>query len=1834
MRRLLLLIVSLLGCTVVASGQAMFSEAREAEWKSYVLPKTNFARQVTPGNELLFRVPVDWKQEGTDLIFNGPHSARIFVNVGKIPDGYPFHQYFASVLQGIKDIPGAVELTLTRKTRFQDLEAREICLDLPNEEGEMMRRVVWITTNGPLAISFHFQVPTAHTAETEPYFKAVVQSMTLIDQDVYPTFDRLRASLLKTPSPGPVHEIESIVETLNDLGNNREGAITRLASLLATNTDVAIDLILDRRPFVRAAVVRALAQSNNSAFTPFLWQMVDDHELVVAEVAARSVANTPDVVAQVIKHSLSGFDTETIARVWPFMSKEKRNELLQRIFAKPAVRTGPAPVIRSNRKSGVDVVVTELAPVKPGEVPPDPALATATDPNVQIGALTLLSTLPREHFKLPLAQILASKYDPLTTVALQAAHYRGESLPLDALLKLVASSDQSVSKLAAQSLAISATASDIPKIEALISKDASSAKKGLDDELKRSIRRIRFRQELADAKNPDELRAIIRKALSDPSIADFAWRFDCEATIQGCAPATNTLKTDFVVKPFAENLFPKNVRHYAAIPNPGQAVQRFYETLNGLQLETPRAQANLVLTMGVLRQALMHELSAPPDAATLIEYTGIDPNSPIALTSWTAPGAQDGTSGVERKAIVLRVKDRLRFERAIGKYQKAIGGFTDLTGYVAVGTRAIAALPAILPVSVQALQSFDPTKKTTRTVLNYALSSDSEWNGLRIKTIEHRWLNSDWTLLAATTHLTFIGDVAIVTPDFATLRELLANANNQTAAQSLADNEAYRKAVQSKGDIVYFSDLNSLLGELTVSTKDTDVKISESGSLNVEAASWENSHHLVFEESDWAKPLLPFHPKELTAPSQLLPASTIAYYLMKVDAASLWPSKLRTAFLGESSAAASAVWAIDLEKEVLPELGPECGAVLLELPNRDFSSGAWAAFCKLKSNKLADALSAGKLFTGVGAAKDFAEVKVESSSYFVATRAGFLVVSNSANVIAAFDGKTNLAASRDYSRAVEKVPGGIVAFGGYNLEAAIAAVNQKPIEGMPAEAAKILTSVASAFHSQNFYATATAGTVEARSSVAMDREGRYPIADFSMLPRGTNITFVTLAPTGVPISDQKRLSSLAVSIRAKAPGPIDNIKDDIKTAEQSVEQRSPKELLVTVAARRGNADTTVQLPVKDPQFAEFLKATTEFAANDNSVIEQARKIAGDDKDAWSVARKLADWTYQNLEWRLVAAASAGQTLATREADCSEFSELYVAMARSLGLPSRMVSGLAYSGNSFGGHAWVEVWVGKWIELDPTWGTHFVDATHIRNNSNSLVTSAALNLIELEVVETKRTVSDFQKNSRVLGQHLLKAIAEGNESEVEAALDLPVLADEFMGQGAWSKMNDAERERMWSAYRRVLFEIVQGYGPEGGVPNQLRMLHFEEKDNVANVTCLLSPAELLLKLRLVRRNDVWYLAEVVATDDAFHTVHETLRPAIGSIEKARAGQKAVPAGFSDHGRVMLLRQKDQAKALAVAEEALKANPGDLGLRYLKAMALLELDKDDESEELLRELVNENFPTAIYSLADLLTQSEDADRIKEGIALYERYTTFEPHDPRAYSELAFAYDDADDLVKAEAALRKVVELNPTAASGYQELVMFLARHERSSDVTPVLAAADKNKDTDDDVFGNAVGDLYFMDENQAAAKLATSAPARLKTSAMANLYLGRVHFDDGKYALALNTLNVAAQLDKTDTSPHVIMAQVHRKQSRWAAALKAAQHAISLDEKYSEGHYQRACALARMGRIKEAMASLEKAVELDAFQAEYAAKEEDLKPLAALPAFKKLLPKPEEPEPEKP
>ena len=1820
----LLVLLLFSGSLVAAKAQVTRLQAREAEWKSYALPKTNFKRQVNAEKTVVFRVPADWEQQGT-FKFKGPHGSSLEILIQKVPEGYPLDDYFASMLRTVKDLTGRAESILTRKTQLQDLEACELFLESPDPEGELIRSTSWVTIHGPAALMLNVQTPVAHAAEIEPFLKAVVQSVIFVGPE-YDSHEELRKTTVKTPASSPIDEIENIVATLNDTTVEREAAVTRLTALFSSTPDVAMDLLLDSRPLVLVATVQAIARSNNPALAPTLWKFIQDTEPFVAEAAARALAKTPDIVPKILEKSLSGFNTKMIALVWPFLPKEKRTELLTLIFKEPAIyRSAPPPaVVRPGAKPKTTATVVELTPYKPGQVVATFPSIASRDPNVQLGALTLLVTVPREDFKLPLAQLMASNYDPLIAVGLQVALWRGEELPMSQLLSLTSSRDKQVSSLAAQNLALAATAADIPRLEALISKDGSN--KDLDDQLKLSIKKINFRHELGLAKTEDERRELTRKALSDSTLAYYAWAFYCEGGTDGCSPNPAGLKRDVAIKPFAENLFPKRVKHFTAIPNPRQAVQKFYETLNGLQMDSPRDQSNLVMMMINLRRLFGGELAAPYNAETLIDYTGIDPDSPIASGTWTAPDARDSNVTAQRKAIVLRVKDRARFERTLSRIENITGSFTNLTDIAAVSTRSIAALPAILPLSAQSFLSPEPSsRRRSGTLLRYEVTADKEWNGLHVRTFQHTSISSSWVIESTTTHIAYLGDVAIVAADLATIRELLENANS-TSDKQLADNAEFRESIGSQGDVIYFSDLNAVFAGDTQRT----AAANERGALKFTASSWENSHQFVFDESEWSKPLLPFQPKELIAPRELLPSSTIAYFMTSVDLSALWASSSKDLFSKLELAAFPHLWAPDFEKEVLPELGPECGVVLLEPPTFEQSNnGTFAAFCKLKSNKLAEALTTGKLFRNVGPTPDITELKLGSDTFFVGARKGFLVISNHARGVTALGDKTNLAATRDYSRSVEKVPAGVVAFGGYNLEAAIAGVNTSILDGRQKYIADFLFSVTSAFHSQNFYATATAGSISAHSSVAMDREGRYPIADFSDLRRGTNITYAVVEPGGVPIIDHSRTSSLKLKVRAKAAGPIDNIKDDIKTTDQIVEQKSPTELVVTVAARRTGAETTLQLPVKDATLAEFLKATPEFAADKKEVIDQARQIAGKDRDAWSVARKLADWTHKNLEWKLVASADPVTTLATREADCSEFSALFVGMARSLGLPARTVSGLAYNGSSFGGHAWVEVWIGKWIELDPTWGTSFVDATHIRATGDALLTSAGLNLLELEVLEAKRSVAEFQKTPRALAEHLAKAIPATDKPELEAAADVGVLIDAFMGAGAWAKLNDSEREQMWSAYRRVLAEIMTGYTPDLGI-KRLRVLHVEEKSDTAEATCLSEPVEMLVKFRFVRRNDVWYLAEVMQADSGLAFVSEILGPTISTIEKTRAGEKPPALVMSNFVRVLLLLDRDSAKALRVADELLKANPKDRGLRYLRALALLGQEKAEDGMKLLSELSDENYGPAVYRLAGYLLDSEDEKDLQRAVELYQRYTTLEPRDPRGFRDLGTAHHNFERVAESEAAYRKAIEVDPADVYNYRNLIELFVQHDRLAEVRPLLDTGEKYQE-DDDLFGMIFQDLYDAEEIEALAKFAASEPARMKTSMLANYWLGLTYLSAKRYVEAERLFNIAALIDKKSANPHVALASLYRKQSRWLPALKAANYAIGLDAEDSEAYYQKACVLARLSRIKEAMAALTKSIELDETQVYYLADEEDLKPLASLPEFKKLLPEPKKLQP---
>ncbi len=97
----------------------------------------------------------------------------------------------------------------------------------------------------------------------------------------------------------------------------------------------------------------------------------------------------------------------------------------------------------------------------------------------------------------------------------------------------------------------------------------------------------------------------------------------------------------------------------------------------------------------------------------------------------------------------------------------------------------------------------------------------------------------------------------------------------------------------------------------------------------------------------------------------------------------------------------------------------------------------------------------------------------------------------------------------------------------------------------------------------------------------------------------------------------------------------------------------------------------------------------------------------------------------------VSLPSALEVLKTRIGDCNEHTALYVAMARSIGLPARIAAGLVYLKGAFYYHAWPEVFVteaagrGLWLPVDPTLNQFPADATHVRLARGGLDKQAAI-----------------------------------------------------------------------------------------------------------------------------------------------------------------------------------------------------------------------------------------------------------------------------------------------------------------------------------------------------------------------------------------------------------------------------------------------------------------------------------------------------------------------------
>jgi transglutaminase-like putative cysteine protease len=201
--------------------------------------------------------------------------------------------------------------------------------------------------------------------------------------------------------------------------------------------------------------------------------------------------------------------------------------------------------------------------------------------------------------------------------------------------------------------------------------------------------------------------------------------------------------------------------------------------------------------------------------------------------------------------------------------------------------------------------------------------------------------------------------------------------------------------------------------------------------------------------------------------------------------------------------------------------------------------------------------------------------------------------------------------------------------------------------------------------------------------------------------------------------DRDILETTAIAANKKLTGQVTNLRVrlsgvDLKGFDlNGLRQRLSGDTL-TISAERDSAlhtNRTLPMTARDPQDT---RAEALIQSNDPRIISLARRIAGDERSARIVGQRITKWVHDSLTKDITfGIPNAVEVLEARKGDCNEHTQLFVALARAVGLPARIAAGLAFVDGKFFYHAWPEILLDDWVAVDPTFGQFPADAAHLR-----------------------------------------------------------------------------------------------------------------------------------------------------------------------------------------------------------------------------------------------------------------------------------------------------------------------------------------------------------------------------------------------------------------------------------------------------------------------------------------------------------------------------------------
>lgn len=136
-----------------------------------------------------------------------------------------------------------------------------------------------------------------------------------------------------------------------------------------------------------------------------------------------------------------------------------------------------------------------------------------------------------------------------------------------------------------------------------------------------------------------------------------------------------------------------------------------------------------------------------------------------------------------------------------------------------------------------------------------------------------------------------------------------------------------------------------------------------------------------------------------------------------------------------------------------------------------------------------------------------------------------------------------------------------------------------------------------------------------------------------------------------------------------------------------------------------------------PSELEDYVKDSRYVIMDPYIKNKARQLAT--KDTVETLYNLAEYVRRSMNYTLASMEikNSSWIMENKQGVCSHYTILFMALTRSLGIPSRFISGVAYSNKDkvIREHAWAEVWLPEygWVPYDVTFGEYgWIDSSHI------------------------------------------------------------------------------------------------------------------------------------------------------------------------------------------------------------------------------------------------------------------------------------------------------------------------------------------------------------------------------------------------------------------------------------------------------------------------------------------------------------------------------------------